>query len=96
MIWKHDLLFKESLGILPISPITCRTLAGNSEPFHSFINSAGELFLTFYENACGQIPPLTLQMTKGREGFPHQLVIEAPVLYFCTVTINRHPNWLVS
>lgn len=53
-------------------------------------------FLTFYENARGQIPPLPLQMTKGREGFSNQSVIEAPVLYFCTVTINWHTNWLVS
>lgn len=47
----------------------CHTLAGNSEPFHSFISSAKELFLKIYENACGQIPSLPLHMTKWGEGF---------------------------
>lgn len=46
MILKQH-LFKWSLDILPISPITCHTLAGNSQPFHSSINSARELFLKF-------------------------------------------------
>lgn len=51
MLYFNDLktwhLFKWSLDILPISPITCHTLAGNSEPFHSFINLLRRLFLKF-------------------------------------------------
>lgn len=83
MIWKHDLFLNSRSVFCRSQPITCRTLAGNSELLHSFINSARELFFNFfYENACGQIPLLPLQMTKWKEGFSNQLVVEAPVLYF--------------
>lgn len=85
---KTEHLFKWSLDILQISPITCHTLAGNSEPFHSFISSARELFLKIYENACGQIPPLPFTYVQMERMLFNRLAVINTCLVFCTITIT--------